>query len=382
METTSADAAIILIPAYKPESVLTRLVEQLSASSAVAAVIVVDDGSGPAYAGIFHSVASLKKVRLLAHVVNLGKGAALKTGLNYAACAFPESAGVVTADADGQHSPGDILAVAGALAGRPRHLVMGVRAFDTQAPFRSRFGNSLTRYILRAVTGQKLTDTQSGLRGIPLDFIPDLLRLAATGYDFELDMLVTCRNLNRPVHEVPIATIYLDNNRSSHFNPLLDSMRIYLVFLRFSAVSLATAGLDNGIFILGMQFWPHLAACLTMSRLVAGTFQFTASRRGVFHSRAPVASALPKYCLLVVISGTVSYLLIESAVHYANTRVIPTKLLVESMLFAISFVLQREVVFTPAAAATSNAANSNPSSLPIPAPTRADREMIGQASAK
>jgi glycosyltransferase involved in cell wall biosynthesis len=382
MEIMSSDAAVVLIPAYKPESVLIRLVEELSASSAVAAVIVVDDGSGPAYAGIFRSLANGKKVRLLAHVVNLGKGAALKTGLNYTACAFPESVGVVTADADGQHAPGDILAVAGALAARPRDMVVGVRAFDTQAPFRSRFGNNLTRHIMRAVTGQKLTDTQSGLRGIPLEFIPDLLRLPTTGYDFELDMLVTCRNLDRPVHEVPIATIYIDNNRSSHFNPLLDSMRIYLVFLRFSAVSLATAGLDNGIFILGMQFWPHLAACLTVSRLVAGTFQFTASRRGVFHSRAPVASALPKYCLLLVISGTVSCLLIESAVHYANTRVVPTKLMVESMLFAISFVLQREIVFTPAAAANSNATAPTQPSLPILTPTRGDREMIGQVSAK
>jgi putative flippase GtrA len=351
---SSPHAPVILIPAYQPGSILTRLVEELNASSAIAAIVVVDDGSGPTYGGVFRSLAVLNKVRVVAHIVNLGKGAALKTGLNHAACAFPECLGVVTADADGQHTAVDILALAAALAAKPRHLTIGCRAFDTHAPFRSRFGNNLTRHIVRAVTGQKLADTQSGLRAIPLDLIPELLRITSTGYDFELDMLVTCRKLNRPIHQVQIATIYIDNNRSSHFNPLLDSMRIYFVLLRFSAVSLATAGLDNGVFILSMHFLPQVAACLAIGRMVAGTFQFAASRRGVFHSRVPVASALPKFCMLVLLSGILSYLLVESLVRYGGTRVIPAKLLVESLLFAISFILQRDLVFTPASPASSD----------------------------
>jgi len=167
--------------------------------------------------------------------------------MNYAACTFPECAGVVTADADGQHTVKDILRTAAELFDHPRHLILGSRRFDGAVPFRSKLGNVMTRRIMRALTGQKLVDTQTGLRAVPIDFVPELLRLKATGYDFELEMLMACRHTARLIAEVPIATIYIDDNRSSHFNPLLDSMAVYFVFLRFSAVSLLTAGIDKGV---------------------------------------------------------------------------------------------------------------------------------------
>ncbi|MSU36619.1 MAG: hypothetical protein EXS36_16270 [Pedosphaera sp.] len=161
------------------------------------------------------------------------QGAALKTGLNHAVVEHPGSVVVVTADADGQPAPADILKVASALtAAGDGHLILGVRGFATDVPFRSRFGNSLTRRIMKIVTGQAISDTQTGLRGIPFGFIPALLRLDPNGYDFELDMLVTCRSSGITIQEVPIATIYLNGNRSSHFNPLRDSMRIYFIFAR------------------------------------------------------------------------------------------------------------------------------------------------------
>jgi putative flippase GtrA len=345
---------VVLIPAYQPDALLMPLVEKLSASGDLAGILLVDDGGGPKYRELFRSLARLDGVTVLTHVVNLGKGAALKTGMNHAAVCFPKSVGVVTADADGQHSAADILKVAKQLASTPGHLVMGAREFDATVPFRSRFGNTLTRYIMRAVTGQKLGDTQSGLRGIPLQFIPQILKLRATGYDFELDMLVLCKDTGRPIREVPIATIYIENNRSSHFNPLRDSMRIYFVFIRFIAASLATAAIDNGVFVLGMHFWPNLLLCQAAGRLVAGMFQFTVGRQGVFHSKARVASALPKYWILVLCSGALSYLLIQGFLRFTSLGVIPAKLLAETLLFFISFVVQRDVVFARPAASVEN----------------------------
>ena len=248
---------VVVIPAYKPSPILPELVRSLLDSAAITAVVVINDGSGREFSAIFAELREIPRVTVLAHAVNLGKGAALKTGLNYVACNYPASAGAVTADADGQHSLADILATAQGLAATPQSVVLGARQFDGDVPGRSKFGNTITRYIMRAVTGQKLTDTQTGLRGIPMDFIPDLLRSKATGYDFELDMLVQCKYKNRHIREVPIATIYIDQNRSSHFNPLLDSMRIYFVFIRFAAVSLTTAGIDNLAFILALRFSFH-----------------------------------------------------------------------------------------------------------------------------
>jgi glycosyltransferase involved in cell wall biosynthesis len=336
---------LVLIPAYRPGEALLRLVEELTGFEEIGAVIVVDDGSEPEYREVLRPLARRENVCLLRHVVNLGKGAALKTGLNYAACEYPESVGVVTADADGQHCAKDILRVAAALAASPRQLVLGVRTFGAGVPFRSRFGNTLTCYIMRAVTGQKLSDTQTGLRGIPMEWIPEVLKLRATGYDFELDMLVSCREAARPVREVAISTIYVDHNRSSHFNPLRDSMRIYFVFVRFLAASLATAGIDNLVFILALSFWPSALVCQIAGRLVAGTFQFTAGKYGVFHSKAHTAVALPKYWLSVAAFGALSYVLIQSIVALTAISIVTAKLCAGTALFFLSFVVQRDFVF-------------------------------------
>jgi putative flippase GtrA len=336
---------VIVIPAYKPSPILPQLVRELCASNSISAMVVVNDGSGPEYSPIFASLRELAGVHVLDHAVNLGKGAALRTGLNYVACKFPTSVGIVTADADGQHTVPDILATAQRLSANPQSLVLGTRQFEGDVPVRSKFGNTATRYIMRAVTGQKVTDTQTGLRGIPMDFVPDLLRSKATGYDFELDMLVKSKYMNRHINEVPIATVYIDHNRSSHFDPLWDSMRIYFVFIRFAGVSLITAAIDNLVFILALSFSFDLLFCQAAARLTAGMFNYYANKKGVFHSKTQNTIALPKYWLSVLITGGVSYALIHTILTYTSMGVISAKVLAETIMFSFSFVIQRDFVF-------------------------------------
>ena len=218
---------VVVIPALNPAPCLAEMVRQLAASPEIAAILVVDDGSRPECQSIFQAAAKAG-ARLLRHPVNRGKGAALKT-------AFREAGtnGIVTADADGQHTVPDILAVARALRDDPARLILGVRRFDASAPWRSRIGNQTTRYLLRRLFGAALTDTQTGLRGIPMDFVPVLLKSPYNRYEFELDMLLRWHGTGRPVLEVPIETVYFDQNRLSHFHPLLDSMRVYRALLGF-----------------------------------------------------------------------------------------------------------------------------------------------------
>src|SRR5689334_23087678 len=97
----------VVIPAYRPSAGLVDLVRSLSGRERNA-IVVVDDGSGPEFAAVFAAAAALPNVELLRHAVNLGKGAALKTAFNHVLCVYPDLAGVVTADADGQHHPDDI----------------------------------------------------------------------------------------------------------------------------------------------------------------------------------------------------------------------------------------------------------------------------------
>lgn len=227
----------VLIPAWQPTALLVPLIAELAAQG-FGTQILVDDGSGEAAQSIFREIAARPNVEVLRHAVNLGKGRALKTGFGHLLNRHPECFGVVTADADGQHTPADIVRVAWALLAGGERPVLGSRGFEGAVPLRSRLGNLLTRKIFRILTGTKLSDTQTGLRGLPRRLLPELLALDGERYEYEMTTLAhLCRSGQPPV-EVPIATVYTEDNRGSHFHPVWDSLRITFVLLRSFASSL------------------------------------------------------------------------------------------------------------------------------------------------
>ncbi len=343
----SMSDVVVLVPAFKPDRGLVDFVRALS--SAGARTVIVDDGSGPEFAEMFKSLPGVGDTVVLRHAVNLGKGAALKTGLNFIACEDRDWIGVVTADADGQHRVEDVLAVAESLKDNPQSLILGARGFEGELPLRSRLGNAATRFAMRWVMGQRLMDTQTGLRGIPLAMIPRLLLIPHQGYEFELEMLLICKYEGIRIRETGIQTIYLDGNRSSHFNPLLDSFRIYFVLLRFTLVSLISAVLDNVVFAAVFVCWPSVAAAQAAGRILATLFNFLGNRNTVFRSKEQIARTLPRYLVLVVVSGGMSYGLIQLLSLSRAVNVYAAKVLAETILFFLNFVVQRDFVFPRAA---------------------------------
>jgi len=331
-----------VIPAYRPTATLPALVRALRDLGADA-IVVVDDGSGPEFEEYF---GALDGVHLVRHAVNLGKGAALKTALNEALVRFPGCTGVVTADADGQHDPKDIVQVAEALRQGGDALVLGVRSFGPDTPWKSRIGNNVTRVLMGLMVGQKLADTQTGLRGIPARLIPHLLRLPSSGYEFEMDMLIACKHQGLPVREVPIRTIYQDGNRGSHFHPLRDSMRIYFLLFRFSVLALSTAVLDNIVFAAAFAGTGRVGVSQIAGRLVAMIFNYAGARSAVFQSRQRHATVLPKYVALVICNGLVSYAAIQFLISHTALGAIYAKILAEGLLFLANFAIQRDFVFT------------------------------------
>ncbi len=224
----------VLIPAWDPEATLGALVSSLLAQG-FGLIVVVDDGSRTECSHLFAELTAFARTEVLHHAENLGKGCALKTGFRHLLDSHPAMYGVVTADADGQHTPADVERIAYALLGSSSRPVLGSRAWERNVPLRSRVGNLLTRQIFRLLTGVSLADTQTGLRGLPHALLPELLALPGRRYEYEMVMLVhLCRSGQLPL-EVPIATVYLENNRGSHFHPVWDSVRIYSVLLGFYA---------------------------------------------------------------------------------------------------------------------------------------------------
>ncbi len=335
----------MLIPAYQPSATLIGLVRALLAGG-IKAIVVVDDGSGPEYRWVFDELQDLATVTILRHAVNLGKGAALKTGMNSILAESADMTGIVTVDADGQHHPDDVIGVCDRFAESPQALVLGSRSFAGEVPLRSRFGNSLTRRAMQLLLGQKLTDTQTGLRAVPRALALRLLRVPAAGYDFELEMLIAAKHQGIGVVEQPIRTTYEPGNPTSHFHPLRDSMRIYFVLLRFSGISLITAALDNFTFFLVYRAAGSIAMAQIAGRTVALLFNYRAVRRAVFFSDERHAVLLPRYLALVAANALISYTGIRMLTSVSPIGVFPAKILIETTLFIANFAIQRDFIFT------------------------------------
>jgi glycosyltransferase involved in cell wall biosynthesis len=337
----------VLLPAWKPEVCLIDLAQHLC-HAGFGLVLVVDDGSGPDFEHHFHDLRR-HRIPVIRHAVNLGKGRALKSGFTEILFRCPHIRGVVTADADGQHTPADILRVAEALActldGANVRPILGTRSFHTSIPLRSRLGNTLTRWIFWFITGMRISDTQSGLRGLPVALLPGLLDLSGERYEYEMTMLAhLCRDVHQPPLEVPIATVYIEGNRSSHFNPIRDSMRIYFVLARFYASSILAAAIDFAGFALAFAVTHHILLSLAVGRL-SSLVNFALNKGFVFHNRGPFGAALWRYYALAVLIAGSSYGLIVLLTTRGRWNVFAAKLCVDIALSLVSFAVQRTFIF-------------------------------------
>ena len=331
---------IILIPSYEPDERLLTLLENLRGHR----VVVVDDGSGAAFAGIFEE-ARLLGADVLSHSANRGKGAALRTGFAHIEAAYPGE-DVVCADSDGQHSPVDILRVAAELERTGADVVLGARRFTGTVPLRSRFGNAVTRRAFALATRRTLIDTQTGLRAYPARRLGWLQSVPGDRFEYELQTLLRQCSQGQRVVEVEIATIYLQENASSHFRPLPDSVRIYRQLLSFAGSSLAGFAVDVVMLSVLMAVTGSLVGSVIGARLVSATVNFTVNRAWVFGRtapRVPLRTALVRYAALAGLVLLANLALMQILVPLTGLTV--AKVVTEVSLFVASFAGQRAYVF-------------------------------------
>ncbi|MCD8082701.1 MAG: bifunctional glycosyltransferase family 2/GtrA family protein [Clostridiales bacterium] len=340
------DQTIIVIPALNPDEKLTVLLHELRALG-FSNIIVVDDGSREVSRPVFGE-ASRCGCMVARHEKNLGKGAALKTGFRTAVEHFGEGNRYITADADGQHLPEDILAVAQALKAHPGMLVLGTRNFKgAHVPWKSRFGNRITSFFFRLTNRIACEDTQTGLRGIPSCL--EKLALAEEGekYEYEMNFLMDAAGAV-PFYPVSIQTVYQDGNRGSHFRPVADSARVYGRLLRHIAASLAGAVVDYALFypfVLLLPF-PHIQKIFlatVLARICSGMVNYLLARFWTFRSQKRIGREAARYgCLFVAQMG-----ISAGMVSLLSLLLWPVvaKIIIDSILFFVSFMIQKDWVF-------------------------------------
>ena len=346
---------IVMIPSLNPDQSLIEYVEALAKEDFMQ-IIVINDGSSAKFHKKFARIGKIDKCRVLTHKVNQGKGRALKTGIAFVMKHFPKCDGIVTVDADGQHKLNDVLHIAQAVMENSNRVILGSRDFHApNIPPRSAYGNRLTSHVFALFFGQKLMDTQTGLRGIPAALLPVMLEIDGERYEYEMNMLIECRQRKIELYEIPIETVYIDENDSSHFRPVVDSVKIYwLICRRFltyflsSAVSMVVDLLFFTIFaklVLPGDFVYRIQLATVVARVVSCTVNFTINKKIVFRKEGSLGTTAVKYFVLAVAVMLISANAVNWLYGLLHWPELLIKIIVDCTLFVFNYVIQKKLLF-------------------------------------
>lgn len=360
----------IIIPAYKPDEKLIHLLRDLKEITS-ARILVVNDGSGKEFDTVFEEAKKLCHI-LLVHEKNQGKGAAMKTAFAYLLEEGEEKGAVCTADADGQHLPKDIVRCLECAEENPGALILGSRKFRGNVPVTSLLGNTITRFTFHVLMGKRVYDTQTGLRAFTPELLPQMLEITENRYEYEMRMLCNAVRKKTPIKEVEIETVYIDENKSSHFNPFKDALRVYGLLLRcawgpfFEMISFAFSSVlafvvDSLAFFLLLHYLMPLLldstdavnfTSLLIARVLSSMFNFAVNGKVVFRNTEKPTKSLILYFALVVLiffgnDFIIDWLRYDSGWLSASSKFhsVLAHLLSQVICFPVSFLAQKYVVF-------------------------------------
>ena len=357
--------AVMLIPSLEPDDRLPAYVRRLL-DKGFQHVVIVDDGSSAAYQPIFAELDAMDGVSVTQHELNRGKGCALKTGYAYIQAHFPAASGVITADADGQHTVEDCWHLAKVLTEGKRALYLGSRNFNLDhVPPKSRHGNKITSAVFRLLYGVYLPDTQTGLRAFRMADLPFMLDVPGERFEYEMQVLIACARAKLPMIPIEIETVYENENAGTHFHPIRDSYRIYKVilgnFFLYAGSSIICFLVDNGVAnllrfallpLLGLRGDTAIQVSGYLARLVSSPLNFVLNRNFVFKFKQDTGKTALKYALLCIVTITVSNLGVSLLDHLhvfiGGFAFIP-KILMDTLLYLVNYRIQNKWIFAKSA---------------------------------
>lgn len=347
---------VVLIPTLNPDDKLINYIRQLI-EIGFENIVVVNDGSDERCKYVFETISKDQCVVLLEHDINRGKGRALKTGFAYCAENYTDCAGVITADSDGQHSPADTFKVAEALCEYPDELILGTRNFnEEQVPFKSRYGNKITTVVFKLLYGRHINDTQTGLRGVGIRYLEEMCRLEGERFEYEIKMLIMAARESVALREVLIETIYIDDNKETHFDPVKDSIKIYKVlfksFFMYILSSFSSFLIDMGIFSLlsvvilkNISLETNVLVSTVLARVISSLYNFVVNHKVVFKSRGNMLRNALGYYLLAIVQMCCSAALVYLLADMLKFSTVISKVIVDTLLFCISYQIQQRLIF-------------------------------------
>jgi len=327
-----AKKTVILIPSYEPDPRLVELCRILTEMEFDC--LVINDGSNESFDHIFEGAKQYAQID--GYKVNRGKGEAMKYGYSIISEDYPDAKFIITCDGDGQHSPRDVNRVYEKLE-EENELVFGIRYMGKEVPARSKFGNMVSKIIRSTLTRQYVADDQCGLRGFPIRYLEDLVRLEGSRYEYEMNQITVFQLKHYKIIQLPIEVIYENGNPTSHFKVFRDTGRIHHAIFKHAwlPLSLNIMALmmmylmlipnKDGISI--PSVWIYIFATFPLSFFSLGTqslmyqtknFPIRLLREGI------------NYCFKVTV-GVCLFLILDGVCHLSPFASFPIALFVSQM---------------------------------------------------
>ena len=303
----------VIIPSLNPDNKLVAVVDALL-EEGFKDIIIVNDGSDEEHMAPFNEVAAHSECTILTHEVNKGKGRGLKTAFEFCLENRKDIDGVVTVDGDNQHRAKDIK-----------------KCSETMVST----GNVLETF-----------DKVEGER-----------------FEYETNMLLAFKKYNIGFQEESIETVYIEDNSSSHFNPVKDSIKIYKVIfkylfkstgMKYVGSSIASWAIDNIIFnvlefvLIGLTVSLRIFISTAAARVLSSVFNFSLNRNAVFKSQSGLKQTVVRYYILWFCQLACSYALVYIATKLLALSIVLSgiaKIIIDLALFFVSYQIQKRWVF-------------------------------------
>ena len=325
---TDKNKIVILIPLYAPSKDLGTLMNDLMESRFSNIVLVKNEN-------IPFKMDEPKEIKT---VIHNEKSTALEKGFEVILKDHPHAEGIIVVDADILYSVHDIESVVEALTTNPDDIIFAVRKTENEAK-KAKLGDRLINALFDLLEKRDQKNWPSALRALSTKNMKTLLDQTGS--------LESAEKLGITTRKVPIYT-----EEQSFYERLMELIRMYRVFIKFTASSLFSTVVDLGLFAIfiyllrGTFPTSYIMISTIIARIVSIFVNYTLNNKLVFKRKNEKKGSFIRYITLAIIEMFGSGMLVTFIVNTLIPFETFTKILVDGSLFFVGFLIQRKFVFT------------------------------------
>lgn len=266
---------------------------------------------------------------------------------------YPHAEAAIVADAMGLYSVQDVEIIAQALANAPDEVIIGQRRLDRSADAKKpSIGNRLFEAVFHQLEEKIATESHTSLRAFSTENLKAMLEGIEADDAHSNNPFLVAKKIGISFKVVPIYTDAQKSDERTYTSRIIDLVKVYKTFFKFTASSLFSTVIDLGLFTILIyvfrSLFPtgYIMVSTIIARIVSVVVNYTINNKLVFKRKKQKRGAFIRYVSLAIAemfgSGLLVTFLVENFIRYETL----TKVAVDGSLFFVGFLIQRKFVFT------------------------------------